>query len=199
MSLSGVLSGGCLGGPIVVISIHREPRLCHTVDDGSGIGIRRDEAIEVGLSQHQQSAVAQSHYVGLARPASQQGHFAEEFAGPEPHVPHRQPNLDRPRRDKKDGVAAVSGVRKLCQSRNPTGTSDSHAASATLAPIANHFASIRGSAAGRRRGGDCEVIGSVNTAVSISKFESYRSSGLAFTKMPVSLHPNLVLRRRDVP
>jgi hypothetical protein len=41
--------------------------LRNTVDDGSGIGIRSHEAIEVGLSQHQQSAVAQSHYVGLAR------------------------------------------------------------------------------------------------------------------------------------
>jgi hypothetical protein len=51
--MSGVLSGGHLGGPIVVIAVHRKPRLRNTVDDGSGIGVRRDEAIEVGLSQHQ--------------------------------------------------------------------------------------------------------------------------------------------------
>jgi hypothetical protein len=56
--LSRVLLGGHLNGPLVVIPIHREPRLRNTVDDGSGIRIRRDEAIEVGLSQHQQSAVA---------------------------------------------------------------------------------------------------------------------------------------------
>jgi hypothetical protein len=56
--MSGVLSGGHLGGPIVVIPIHREPRLGSTVDDGSGIGIRRDEAIEVGLSQFARSPAA---------------------------------------------------------------------------------------------------------------------------------------------
>ena len=58
--MSGVLSGGHLGGPIVVIPIHREPRLRNTVDDGSGIGIRRDEAIEVSLSEFARSPAALS-------------------------------------------------------------------------------------------------------------------------------------------
>jgi hypothetical protein len=39
--MSGVLSGGHPGGPIVVIPIHREPRFGNTVDDGSGIGDSR--------------------------------------------------------------------------------------------------------------------------------------------------------------
>jgi hypothetical protein len=38
VSMSGVLSGGPLGGSIVVIPIHREPRLGNTVDDGSASG-----------------------------------------------------------------------------------------------------------------------------------------------------------------
>src|SRR5260370_28770870 len=36
---------------------------------------------------------------------------------------------------------------KLCQSRKPSGTKDSHAASATAAPMTNHLASGRGSRA----------------------------------------------------
>jgi hypothetical protein len=37
----------------VVVPVHRKPRLRNAVDGRSGIGVRRDEAIEVGLSQHQ--------------------------------------------------------------------------------------------------------------------------------------------------
>jgi hypothetical protein len=65
--MSGVLSGGHLGGPIVVIPIHREPRFGNTVDDGSGIGIRRDEAIEVGLSEFARPPAALSGQRGFRK------------------------------------------------------------------------------------------------------------------------------------
>jgi hypothetical protein len=102
-------SGRRLGSSIVVIPVHRKPPLRNTFDDGSGIGIRRDEAIEVGLSQHQQLAVAQRHNVGLARPARQQRHFAEKFTGSKAHASRRRPDLDRTC-DKKDSVAAAAST-----------------------------------------------------------------------------------------
>src|SRR5215472_6843014 len=50
------------------------------------------------------------------------------------------------------GAVAVCGVRKLCQSRNASGTTASQTTSATGTPSASHFASNRGAAGtGARR------------------------------------------------
>src|SRR5262249_27508970 len=49
---------------------------------------------------------------------------------------------------------------KLCQSRKPSGTNDSHAASATAAPTTNHLASGLGSWTAEANSGAAWVISS---------------------------------------
>ena len=91
---------------VMVILVHRQARLRDTINNYSSIGVRRDEAIEIGLSQNQQPTITQGDYVRLPPASGQQSHFAKKLAASKPYAPRRQPDLDRTRSDKKDRVTA---------------------------------------------------------------------------------------------
>src|SRR6516225_5633160 len=71
------LRGCSLGWSIEVTLVHRMARLGDAVDGRPRFRVCYHEALEVGLSEHQQPAIGQRRYVRLTRPARKQRHLSE--------------------------------------------------------------------------------------------------------------------------
>jgi hypothetical protein len=69
------LYGWRFSGAVGIASVHCNPRLRDAIDHRRRFRVCRDKALEIALSQHQQSAIGQSHHVRLAPLFGQQRHF----------------------------------------------------------------------------------------------------------------------------